>query len=199
MHRISIEEFPSHQHTSFGVARLAQSASRTQLRRGFLLVAPRVRARHTAIPPPRGKMNLTGPSHPRQIVSGNWLCPGSRDPKPWNQRTTAVVPHPHGAARSLRCLPPQPPGDSGPTTATTGYAPGAAGADPGAARRGGYGGGTPHLPGNRIPTGKRIKKGDRRRRTRRRRRRPGIPPQRGGYGGGTPPCLGVSAGGTTVS
>ena len=110
MHRISIEEFPSHQHTSFGVARLAQSASRTQLRRGFLLVAPRVRARHTAIPPPRGKMNLTGPSHPRQIVSGNWLCPGSRDPKPWNQRTTAVVPHPHGAARSLRCLPPQRPG-----------------------------------------------------------------------------------------
>ena len=33
-----------------------------------LLVAPRVQDRHPAFPPPRGKKNLTGPSHHRQIV-----------------------------------------------------------------------------------------------------------------------------------
>ena len=47
--------------------------------------------------------------------------------------------------------------ESGPTTATTGYVLGAAGAVPGAARRGGYGGGTPPYaggsPGGSPPRG----------------------------------------------
>src|SRR5580692_2075460 len=47
---------------------------------GFALVAPRVRARLPAFPPPRGKMNLTAPGHHRQIVSGIWSCPVSRAP-----------------------------------------------------------------------------------------------------------------------
>jgi hypothetical protein len=51
-----------------------------RLRRGFLLVAPRVRDRLPAFPPPRGKKNLTGLSHHRQIVPGNLLSPVSRCP-----------------------------------------------------------------------------------------------------------------------
>ena len=42
-----------------------------KLRRVCLLVAPRVRVRLPAFPPPRGKKNLTGLSHHRQIVPDN--------------------------------------------------------------------------------------------------------------------------------
>jgi hypothetical protein len=64
---LAFREFPSHQHTgSFGVV-----CTHTKLRRDFLLVAPRVRARLPAFPPPRGKKNLTGLSHHRQIVPDN--------------------------------------------------------------------------------------------------------------------------------
>jgi hypothetical protein len=64
---LAFREFPSHQYTrSFGVV-----CTHTKLRRDFLLVAPRVRARLPAFPPPRGKKNLTGLSHHRQIVPDN--------------------------------------------------------------------------------------------------------------------------------
>ena len=64
---LAFREFPSHQHTcSFGVM-----CTHIELRRDFLLVTPRVRARLPAFPPPRGKKNLTGLSHHRQIVPEN--------------------------------------------------------------------------------------------------------------------------------
>jgi len=95
-------------------ALLEWCGTHAKLRRGFLLVAPRVRARLPAFPPPRGKMNLTGPGHPRQIASENSSSPVSRALKP--RITSLPVPttplartrHPHGhpgGAEALDSLP----------------------------------------------------------------------------------------------
>ena len=63
---LAFADFPSHQHT----AHLEWCEQHAKLRRGLLPVAPRVRARRPAFPPPRGNKNLTGPCHLRQIVPG---------------------------------------------------------------------------------------------------------------------------------
>ena len=69
---------PSHQHTACleWCLRTRSSAE------ACLRVAPRVRARLAAFPPPRGKRNLTGPRHPRQIVPEILTSPAPGSSKP---------------------------------------------------------------------------------------------------------------------
>jgi hypothetical protein len=66
-------------------------------------VAPRVRTRREAFPPPRGNKNLTGPRHHRQIVSGIRSCPRSVGPKP-----PAATTQPSQALRAAPRLPRHP-------------------------------------------------------------------------------------------
>ena len=66
-------------------------------------MAPRVRTRREAFPPPRGNKNLTGPRHHRQIVSGIRSCPRSVGPKP-----PAATTQPSQALRAPPRLPRHP-------------------------------------------------------------------------------------------